>query len=124
MGRRQNFWKKAVVKTSTFVKNVEVQIRKNCFPAFPLGKVARTAVPARPVRADFLRSFVEVAGSAYTVEENPSYDFLQQLPNRLRQNTLALKREKSGSDFSCASRLNLQFGRSLVTEYRYERRYG
>ena len=58
MGTKRNFWKKAAAKTSTFAKNVEVQIRKNYFRAFPLGKAAKEVIPAQPERADFLRKDV------------------------------------------------------------------
>jgi len=58
VGTRQNFWKKAAVKTSTFAKNVEVQMCKNCFRAFPLGKATKEVIPAQPERADFLRKDV------------------------------------------------------------------
>jgi hypothetical protein len=91
-GTRQNFWKKAPAKISTSAKNVGAWIRKNYFQDLLLDKVAREVIPAPPERADFLRSCVEVAGSAYIVEENLFYGFLQQLPNRLRQNTLPLKK--------------------------------
>jgi hypothetical protein len=49
------FWKKVTARASTFAKNVEVQIRKNYFQDFPLGKVTREAIPAQLERADFLR---------------------------------------------------------------------
>jgi len=88
-----NFWKKAAAKISTSAKNVGAWIRKNYFQDSLLDKVAREVIHAQPERADFLRSCVEVAGSAYIVEENLFYDFLQQLPNRLRQNTLPFKRK-------------------------------
>jgi len=39
-------------------KNVEVQICRNYFRAFPLGKAAREAIPAQLERADFLRKDV------------------------------------------------------------------
>ena len=87
MDIKWNFWKKAAAKISTSAKNVGTRIRKNYFQDSLLDKVAREVIPAPPERADFLRSCVEVAGSAYIVEENLFYDFLQQLPNRLRQNT-------------------------------------
>jgi len=43
-----NFWKRAVVKTSTSAKNVEVRICKNYFQDFRLGKAARGAIHAQP----------------------------------------------------------------------------
>jgi hypothetical protein len=49
-GIRPNSWKKAVVRTSTSAKNVEVRICKNYFQAFPLGKAAREAIHAQPER--------------------------------------------------------------------------
>jgi len=50
-GIRPNFWKKAAVKRDTSAKNVEVQICKNCFQVFLLGKTVRVAIPAQPERA-------------------------------------------------------------------------
>jgi len=47
-GTKRNFWKKVAEKTSTFVKNVEVQICGSFFQAFPSGRVARAAVHAQP----------------------------------------------------------------------------
>jgi len=58
VGTKRNFWKKAAARASTFAKNVEVQIRKNYFRDFPLGKVTREAIPAQLEHADFLRKDV------------------------------------------------------------------
>jgi len=58
VGTRRNFWKKAAAKTNTFAKSVEVQICKNYFRDFPLGKVTREAIPAQLERADFPRKDV------------------------------------------------------------------
>jgi len=55
VGTKRNFWRKAAAKASTSAKNVEVQICKDCFRVFPLGKAVKEAVPAQPERADFLR---------------------------------------------------------------------
>jgi hypothetical protein len=54
VGTKRNFWKKAVAQEGTRVKDAEAQIRENCFRDFPLVKVARTVVPAQPVRVGFL----------------------------------------------------------------------
>lgn len=58
VGTRRNFWKKTVTQTSTFAKNVAVQICGNYFQVFPLGRATREAIPAQPERADFLRKDV------------------------------------------------------------------
>ncbi|KPJ66057.1 MAG: hypothetical protein AMJ43_09265 [Coxiella sp. DG_40] len=55
VGTKRNFWKKAAAKSSTFAKSVEVQICRNFFQASPLGKVAKTVVPAQLVHVPYLR---------------------------------------------------------------------
>ncbi len=50
VGIRPNSWKRAVVKTSTSAKNVEVRICRSYFQVFPLGKAARGAIHAQPER--------------------------------------------------------------------------
>jgi hypothetical protein len=44
---KRNFWKKAVAKPSTFVKNVGVQICRNYFQVFPSGKAVGEVILAQ-----------------------------------------------------------------------------
>jgi len=55
VGTKWNFWKKPAAKTSTFVKNVESQICRNCFQVFPSGKAAKEAIPVQPERVQLER---------------------------------------------------------------------
>ena len=55
VGIRPNSWKRAVVKTSTSAKNVEVRICRSYFQVFPLGKAARGAIHAQPEHAQLER---------------------------------------------------------------------
>jgi len=54
VGAKRNFWKKAAAKTSTFAKNVEVQICRSFFQPF-LQQAALNQVVVIPVPLEHVR---------------------------------------------------------------------